>query len=347
MWALIASFVISLITSLFLTKLLIEFFIKNNIIALDLQKVNKPKVANSGGIPVFFSILLGLMFFTAIQTFVYETTSQLVYLFAAILTIFLIVIVGFFDDLNSSEVIEGKKEKRIGLKQWQKPLLTLPAAIPLMVVRTGVTSMAIPMIGNVNFGLLYPLLLVPIGVVCASNVVNMFAGFNGSEAGMGVIYTISLGIFALIFGEMVAAVILFTTAGALIGFLKYNWYPAKILAGDSLTYGLGAVVASSVIIGNMERAGIIILFPFIIEFFLKAISKFKASCLGKLRKDGKLNSPYGKKIYSLTHVIMNLNKFTEKQVAIRMILIELVFCLLLFIYLLINLGIVSCSICPI
>lgn len=338
MWILIASFLISLITSLFLTKHLIKFFKKNNIIAIDLHKKNEPRVANSGGISVFFSLLFGLMFFTAIQTFVYDATNQLVYLFAAILTIFLVVIVGFFDDLNSSEVVKGKRKKRIGLKQWQKPLLTIPAAIPLMAVKAGVTSMAIPLIGNVNFGLLYPLLLIPIGVVGASNVVNMFAGFNGSEAGMGVVYTLSLGVFAFISGEIVAAAILFATAGALIGFLKYNWCPAKILVGDSLTYCLGAVVASSVIIGNMERAGIIVLFPFIIEFFLKARSRFKASCLGKLRKDGKLDPPYGKKIYSLTHVIMNLGKFTEKQVAIRMIVLESLFCILLFIYLLINLG---------
>jgi hypothetical protein len=58
--------------------------------------------------------------------------------------------------------------------------------------------------------------------------------------------------------------------------------------------------------------------------------KFKASCLGKLRKDGKLNPPYGKKIYSLTHVIMNLKPFTEKQVTIIMILIATLFSLIPF-----------------
>ncbi|MCX6821755.1 MAG: glycosyl transferase family 4, partial [Candidatus Aenigmarchaeota archaeon] len=170
----------------------------------------------------------------------------------------------------------------------------------------------------------------PIGVVGVANAVNLLGGFNGSEAGMGVVYCLSLGIYALLINETVSAVIFFSTVGALIGFLKYNWFPAKILSGDSLTYCLGAVVVAGVIIGNMERAGIITMTPFIIEFLLKLRSKFKASCLGKLRDDGKLDSPYGKKIYSWTHIIMNLKKLTEKQVTIILIFIQIIFSLLPF-----------------
>jgi UDP-N-acetylglucosamine--dolichyl-phosphate N-acetylglucosaminephosphotransferase len=117
---------------------------------------------------------------------------------------------------------------------------------------------------------------------------------------------------------------------SLLGFIKYNWYPARILPGDSLTYLLGSIVASGVIVGNMEKVGVIVLLPFIIEFFLKARARFKASCLGKLRKDGKLNPPYGKRIYSITHIIMNLRPLTEMQVTIIMILIVALFSLIPF-----------------
>jgi len=157
MWVLIGSFVISLIFSLILTKKIIPFFKRNNIVALDLQKKRKPLVANSGGIPVFFGLFFGLMFFTAVRVFLLNLTEQIVFLFAAILTIFLITLIGFFDDINNREVLEGKRNIRKGLWQWQKPLLTLPAAIPLMVVKAGYTTMAIPLIGVVDFGILYPL----------------------------------------------------------------------------------------------------------------------------------------------------------------------------------------------
>jgi UDP-N-acetylglucosamine--dolichyl-phosphate N-acetylglucosaminephosphotransferase len=332
MWRiLVISFFISALTSIFLTKYLIQFFERNNIIALDLHKKKKPKIANSGGIPVSLSLIVGLMFFIAVQTFVFKIINQMVYLFAAILTILLITIIGFFDDLNRSDVINGEKEIRTGLKKWQKPLFTIPAAIPLMAVSAGRTSMIIPFLGLINFGILYPLLLIPIGVVVTANAVNLLGGFNGSETGMGVVYCLSLGIYALLNDKLISAAIFFSAAGALIGFLKYNWFPARILSGDSLTYCLGAVVAAGIIVGSMERAGIITMAPFLIEFLLKFRSKFKASCLGKLRNDGKLDSPYGKNIYSLTHIIMNLKKLTEKQVTIILIFIQIIFSLLPFI----------------
>lgn len=321
--------------SLLLTKYLISFFEKNNVIALDLHKKQKPKRPNSGGISVCLSLVMGLMFFIAIQTFVFSEaglikSSQIIYLFASILTILLITIIGFFDDLNSSDVVKGSRKIRKGLRKWQKPLFTIPAAIPLMVVSAGVTTMSLPLIGSVNFGILYPLLLIPIGVVFAANAINLLGGFNGSEAGMGLVYCFFLGSYALIHGQIVSGAIFFSTMGALIGFLKFNWFPAKILSGDSLTYCLGAVLAAGVIVGNMERAGIIMMIPFIIEFILKLRSKFTASCLGKLRKDGRLDSPYGKEVYSWTHVIMNFGALTEKQVTIVLVIIQIIFGLLLF-----------------
>lgn len=330
MWVLIFSFFLSLMVSLILTKSIIPFLKRNNIIALDLHKKNKPRLSNSGGIPVSFSLMIGLMFFIAFQTFVLNTTNQMVYLFASVLTIFLITIIGFFDDLNSSDVVQGTKKIRKGLKKWQKPLFTIPAAIPLMVVSAGETTMTLPLIGPINFGILYPIILIPLGVVFAANAINLLGGFNGSEAGMGIVYCSFLGLYALVHNEIVSSAIFFSTVGALIGFLRFNWFPAKILPGDSLTYCLGAVVAAGVIIGNMERAGIIIMTPFIIEFLLKFRSKFNASCLGGIKKDGKLNAPYEKNIYSWTHIIMNFGSLTEKQVSMILIAIQIIFGLLLF-----------------
>ena len=329
----LGSFLISFFACLFLTKVFINLFYRNNIVALDLHKKDKPKVANSGGIPVMFSALLGIMFFTAYQVFFHNTQENLVYLFAATLTIVLIGLIGFFDDLNCREVVEGKSEIRKGLKQWQKPLLTLFAAIPLMVVRAGNTSMTFPILGPIDFGLFYPLVIVPVSVTVAANVINMLGGFNGSEAGMGTIYFFSLGVFALILGKMVSAAIYFSMLGALLAFLRYNWPPAKMLSGDSIQYVMGAAVIAGAILGDMERAAFIVLMPFFIEAFLKLRSGLKASCLGKLQKDGRLEPPYGKKIYSWTHIIMSLGKFTEKQVTIALMLMEALFCSLLFIYL--------------
>ena len=331
MLALLLTSGFSFVTSVILTWSLTQYFQRNNIVALDLHKKGKPKRPNSGGLAVSLSIMYGLLIFISTQTFVYNKTEQMVYLFASILSIILITIIGFLDDLDSIDVIAGKRKIRAGVKQWLKPLMTLSGAIPLMAVSAGETTMTVPILGPINFGWIYPIILIPLAVVFVSNAINLLGGFNGSEAGMGLIYCGFLGAIALISNQTIAAAIFFSTFSALLGFLYFNRYPAKILPGDSLTYCLGAVVVSGVIVGNMERAGIIIMMPFFIEFLLKLKSGFKASCLGKLRSDGRLDPPYGKKIYSWAHIIMNLRKLTEKQVTLVLILIQLIFGLILFI----------------
>ena len=333
---LIFSAVVAFFTTFFITPWFIKYFRAIRLTGLDLHKRNKPLLPTSAGVPITFGILAGLFFFIALETFVVKsiTPKNLEDLLAVISSVMIVAFVGFFDDLNISrrkllESKHGERDMRIGMPQWLKPLLTLPAAIPLMAVNAGVSSLTIPFLGSFNFGILYPLLFVPIGVVGAANMVNMIGGFNGMEIGMGLVYTLALGIFALQIGNF-ASVIFLIAFATLLGAWKFNILPAKILPGDSLTYLLGAIVAAGVITGNMEKIGIIMMTPFIVEGILKARSRFKASCLGKLRPDGKLDPPYGKNIYSLTHVVMNLGKFTEKQVMIIMILIQVVFAVIPF-----------------
>jgi UDP-N-acetylglucosamine--dolichyl-phosphate N-acetylglucosaminephosphotransferase len=311
-----------------------KFLYSAGIVGLDLQKKNKPKLPTSGGICVAFGVLAGLLSYIGIKTLIYGLQTEVIYLLAVVSSVLITMFVGLLDDIGvkskPTKTKEGK-DIRFGLPQWLKPLITFPAAIPLMVIMAGDTSMAIPFFGTVDFGIFYPLILIPIGFVGASNVINMLAGFNGSEAGMGIVYMLSLGLYALLHGS-IGSIIFLISFASLLGFIKYNWYPAKILPGDSLTYLLGSLVASGVIVGNMEKVGVIVLIPFIIEFFLKARARFKASCLGKLRKDEKLNPPYGKKIFSLTHIIMNVKPLTERNVTIVLILIELFFSVIIFFY---------------
>jgi len=332
---------LSFLTTYLLTPRIIDFFSAAKIVAVDLHKKDKPKLPTSGGISVASGILVGILFYVGVKTFSSPFSSDLrdsfiplLGLLAVIASILIVTLSGLLDDLNVRRRAVQTKDGinvKIGFPQWVKPLLTLPGAIPLMVIKAGETTMALPFIGMVDFMELYPLLIIPIGFVGASNVVNTLGGFNGLEAGMGVVYTLSLGLYALINGRTDAAILLLTACVALLAFLRYNWYPAKILSGDSLTYLLGALVAAGVIIGDMQRAGLIVMFPFIIEFVLKARSRFKASCIGKLREDGKLDPPYGKKIYSWTHVLMNLGKLRERDVTIALIFIQVFFAALPFI----------------
>lgn len=319
-------FIVSFFSTLLAMPWMIRYLKRINLVVKDQNKKDKPLIPISGGLAVMGGIFLGLMTYICIRTFIFNDTNLLLYFFAAITAILLISVVGFIDD----SIIKRGRDASAGLKQWQKPLLTLIAAIPLVAIKAGVSSIFVPFIGNVNLGLVYPLIVVPLIVIYLSNAVNLLAGFNGLEAGLGLIYTGMLGLYAYANGSYVAAVIALTTFAALLAFLKFNWYPAKIFPGDSLTYLLGAVLACIAILGNLEKAVFIISIPFLIEFLLKATSKFKAQSFGYW-KNGKIFSLHENKIYSLTHLFTRTGKFTEKQIVIFLMLIELIFALLIWI----------------
>ena len=337
--ALIISAIVSFFTTFVITPNAMRFLYAAGIVGLDMHKKKKPKLPASGGTCVAAGILTGLLTFVGIKTFVYGINFQAmsIHLLAVVSSIVLVTFIGLLDDLNvksrPAPTKDGKNIK-IGFPLWIKPLLTLPAAIPLMVISAGETTMAIPILGDINFFIFYPLLLVPIGVIGASNMVNMLGGFNGSEAGMGIIYTLSLGLFSLLYNKEIAAIIFFTTFASLLAFIKFNWYPAKLLPGDSLTYLLGSIVAAGVIVGNMEKIGLIVMTPFIIQGILKFYSLIKrrgfASDLGVLQKDGSIKSKYGRNVYSWTHMVMNFGRFSERQITIFLIIIQIIFAIIPF-----------------
>lgn len=325
---------VSFFSVLFLTAPAKKFLERSGITGIDQQKKGKPKMATSGGVIVMVGMITGIFFFIWLNTFIFRYQINLVDLLAACCSIFLITFVGFVDDINVARYLvknKGIKDVRIGLKQWQKPLLTLPAAIPLVAVMVGDTTVNIPFFGLVDFGIFYTLLIIPLAVVFVSNATNMLAGMNGLEAGLGFVSMLSLGIYSYFHGRIEASLIAFTLCLALLAFLKWNWFPAKILPGDSLTYLIGASYVSVVIIGNIEKFGIILFIPWIIEFFLKLRSKFKARSLGDLKENETLEAPY-KKIYSLTHVVMKLKKAKEREITLALIIFEILVAICAFLF---------------
>lgn len=214
---------------------------------------------------------------------------------------------------------------REGLGQTSKMLFVLPAVFPLMAVGAGSWTMSFPYIGSVSWGVIYPLFLLPVGLLFVSNVVNMLAGTNGLAASLSFVTSSTLGVYALMNSEIEAALIAFSLAVSLLGFLYYNFYPASILEGDSLTYLCGAAMFSSIVIGNMERFGVLIFAPWIAEFLLKARSGFKAHSWGELQNDGTLK-PLHEKNYSLTHPLMRRG-LSERQVTLALTAVQTLICL--------------------
>jgi UDP-N-acetylglucosamine--dolichyl-phosphate N-acetylglucosaminephosphotransferase len=299
-----------------------SYMADSGVTATDHNK-KKPLVLPSGcGIAVAFGLTCGLLTYVfGISFNIYSASTSLISIFATVIAVFLIAVVGFIDDINvKGKLIQatGMMDTKKGLKQWQKPLLTLVGAIPLMAVNAGIQTIHLPFVGMVNFGILYPLVIIPLAVIFASNSFNLLGGFDGIATGSGLIASGGLLVYSLVYGTYTGALLSGVIFSALLAFVLFNIYPAKLIPGDSFTYAVGTALVAAMILGNMESFGLIVFLPWIIEFFLHLRRKFRVTDLGKLRKDGTFEPPYGKKIYSWTHLIMNSKRCKEWEVSLYM-----------------------------
>ena len=140
----------------------------------------------------------------------------------------------------------------------------------------------------------------------------MIAGYNGLEAGMGIIMLTTLSYLSYKTGTYWIAVLGLCMAAALIAFLIYNFYPAKVFPGDTLTYSVGAMIAIIAIMGDLEKFALILFIPYFRGFILKARGKMQKESFGKVLPDGSLTNRYDK-WYGLEHIVISfLRKIKSK-----------------------------------
>jgi len=143
--------------------------------------------------------------------------------------------------------------------------------------------------------------------VGATTTFNFLAGYNGLEAGQGILMLSALAIVTYITGSPWLTVIALCMVAALIGFYVFNKYPSKIFPGDTLTYPVGALIAAIAIIGNIEKIAIFFFIPYILEVILKARGKLEKESFAAVNEDGSLEMPY-KKVYGLEHIAIKILK---------------------------------------
>jgi len=322
----IAPFFVSLLVSFFCVPVLITRLKRAGISGNDIHKSGHPEVSEMGGLGIVVGFGAGILLATAMVSFFHVFPSvDLIVLLAVLSTVLLAGLIGIVDDLlggcSKSNPVTTPPE---GMRQWMKALLPVFAALPVMAVRAGHTFVKIPFVGTLNFWIFYPLVLVPVGVTVAANAVNMLAGFNGLEVGLGIVAMGSLSIIAAILHETTALILLLSGLGALLGIIYFNWYPARILVGDVGTLSIGAIIATAVIVGNFETAGVIVLVPYAADFLFKAVHRFPTS-FGELREDGKLHCPAEGPV-GLGQFIMKVTRgIHERTLVIVLMGIELVF----------------------
>ena len=312
----------SFVLTLFLTKKWIKSAEAANLVGKDMNKHDQPLIPRSGGLVVAIVICFSLLFYIFLKTFSLLGTpsTHIVEVFAISATVLLAGFIGFIDD------VLGWKE---GLTQLQKVLLTVPIALPLTVINAGQSIIQLPILGNVDLGMLYPLLVVPLGVIGATNGFNLLAGYNGLEASMGLVIFATFGFTGLIVPErMWIALVAFIVYACLLAFLAFNWYPAKVFPGNSFTYAIGALIATLAILGDMERIALWLFIPYFLEILLyfraRVIDKMgDVQAFAKPNEDGSLELPY-KHVYDTTHLAIWFLKKVKGKVYERDVVLFLI-----------------------
>ncbi len=321
--------IIALLVTFLAARFLMGYMFESGVTTPDHNKKGKPTLPSGVGLAAAIGFTVGILIYVFGSSFnLYMPVASLGYILATALAVLMISVVGLLDDINVKRSFvksTAMKDTRKGLKQWQKPLLTFMGAIPLMAINAGVSVVRIPLIGMVNFGIFYPIVIIPLAVIFAANAFNLLGGFDGILTGTGTILTFGMVLYSLLFGTYIGLLLSSVLFASMLVMLLFNMYPAKMVPGDSFAYFGGTAIIACMVLGNMESFGLIIGIPFIIEFLLHARKKFNTTDLGKLQKDGTMQPPYGKRIYSWCHVFMNIKRAKEWEVSMYMWVVEIAF----------------------
>ena len=150
-------------------------------------------------------------------------------------------LVGFMDDF-----ISIRKHRNLGLTEKQKLVLQFAIVIAYLAsvrIAGGSSEMLIPFIGVVDWGIAYYILaaLLIVGMVNAVNFTDGIDGLNGT-----VTFVVSVGflVTAFVMNYMGIAILAAASAAACIGFLIWNFNPAKVFMGDTGSLFLGGIVCA-------------------------------------------------------------------------------------------------------
>jgi UDP-GlcNAc:undecaprenyl-phosphate GlcNAc-1-phosphate transferase len=144
-----------------------------------------------------------------------------------------------------------------GLGVGTKLLVQVATAVFAYALGFRVDGIALPFVGPVSLGY-FGLPFTVLWIVGVTNAVNLIDGLDGLAAGVVFFAAVSNLMVALLgdasVGTIFVALLMASLMGTLLGFLVYNWNPARIFMGDSGSYFLGYLLATSSIMAPLQKA---------------------------------------------------------------------------------------------
>lgn len=110
------------------------------------------------------------------------------------------------------------------------------------------------------------------------NAINLIDGLDGLASGIAVIVSLSLGVISHMNGCAAIGMLAFLIAGSLLGFLPYNWFPARIYLGDCGSMLLGFFLGALTLLGTQEKSSLASLFIASMLFGIPLLDTSLAIC---------------------------------------------------------------------
>ncbi len=281
--------------------------------------LNKQNIPTMGG----FMFIIGIVIATAVMAIVSLPTQGILYIAVVLAMALCFGAIGFLDDYK-----KVKKKQNLGLTAIQKSLLQLAVAIAFISVMRylGLVTpkLFIPFF-NVYFEIpwiIYNIFMAFV-IVGTVNAVNLTDGLDGLAAGVTLPVMIFFGAVAfstgLAFG-LPLSVLAFACAGALCGFLIYNFNPAKVFMGDTGSLFLGAMVCGLAFAIDMP----ILIVPIGLVYIAETLSVIIQ--VGYFKISG------GKRIFKMAplHHHFEMCGYNERQIVVTAFLITAVMCVITY-----------------
>lgn len=200
------------------------------------RKVHNRAMPRLGGMAIFLAFILCMLFLVKLSGPMQGVVYGAVIIF----------LVGMVDDIHPLKA----KIKLLG------QIAAAGLAIYYGVVVQFVTN---PFNGLLDLGL-FSIPLTLLWIVGITNAINLIDGLDGLAGGVSAIAAATMGIVAFKQGQFEVALTAFILVAAIVGFLPYNFYPARVFMGDSGSNFLGFILGCLAIMGTAKSAALISLF---------------------------------------------------------------------------------------
>lgn len=257
------AFALALLASLVLTRLVRDLALRFGFVdeAVGGRKVHTTPVPRVGGIAIALAMavpLAGLLFWdNKLSRAFFADTSLLISLFGGG---GLILALGIYDDFK-------------GAKAPLKLAVQGSAAAAVWFSGIHIDVLSVPVLGAVELGWLAPFVTM-FWIVLITNAVNLIDGLDGLAGSVVALAAGTLFVFCVVNDDGLAALLLATVVGGVLGFLVYNRSPASIFLGDTGSLFLGFILALISLHSTQKSAAV---FSFVTAALVLALPLFDLS----------------------------------------------------------------------